>query len=150
MSQRLNPKELDVISYLNKLIIFLVSIFAVVFSGCATVDSIRNAPLSKGVQRSFNEDYDKVLKASRKSVIEAGLLIEEANRVNDKTWVIIGKKCISHGSYRELVRLVVEKTSDTETGVRVLTKRRYALDITAKGDYSQSILSNIDLKLKKD
>lgn len=126
------------------------SIFVLIFSGCATVDSINNAPLSEGVHRAFNADYDMVLRAARKSVIEAGLIIETARRSNDKTWVVIGKKCISSGSYRQLVRVVVKKTGESEAEVRVLTKRRYALDLTAEGDYSESILSNIDSKLKKD
>lgn len=130
--------------------IILFSIFVLMFSGCATVDSMRNAPLSQGVHRAFNADYDTVLKAARKSVIEAGLLIEKAYRANDETWIMIGIKCLSTGSYHDLVRVVVEKKGETETEVRVLTKRRYALYIPAKGDYSQSILSNIDLKLKND
>ena len=126
-----------------------VSIFVCMLFSCATVDSIGNAPLSEGVYQTFRADYDMVLRAARKSIIQAGFLIDTARRVNDTTWVIIGKKCISNGSYRELVRVVVEKTGEGEAEVRVLTKRRYVLDLTAKGDYSQPILSNIDSKLKK-
>ncbi len=115
---------------------------------CATTNKMRTAPLSAGVPRIFTADYNRVLKVAQEAVVEAGLMIEDVNQVNDKAWMIIGKKGASGWSVGELVRVVVEEMNDAKTIVRVYTKRRLATNITAKGDYSQSILSNIDLKLQ--
>ena len=121
---------------------------ALVFAGCATTGGMRRAPLAEGSARTFPGEYARVLTAAREAVVEAGLAVEEANRVNDTAWMIIGKKGVSRFSLGELVRVVVEKTGAAETTVRVRTQRRLATNVAAKGDYSRSILSNIELKLQ--
>lgn len=132
-----------------KLSSIIAAIFLLVFSmGCATTDSLRNSSISEGVPRTFNTEFERVLKASRESVVEVGLNIEDAYQANDHTWVILAKKPTSAWSWGELVRVVVEKNNENETIVRVLTKRKLATNVTAKGDYSNSILSNIALKLQ--
>lgn len=124
-----------------------LALVALTFS-CASVASIRNAPPSKGVSQSYSADFDRVLKAARESVVEAGLQIEEVNKTDEESWVIIAKKSTSAWSWGELVRVTVSKVNDSEATVRVLTRRRLATNITAKGDYSRAILSNIELKLR--
>lgn len=47
----------------------------------------------------------------------------------------------------ELVRVVVIRDSAERTTVRVHSARRIKTNITAKGDYANLILSNIELKL---
>ena len=126
-----------------------VSVIAVVcLTGCATTGSMRNAPLAEGVPQTYTADFDSVLKAAREAVVEAGLHIEEVNKISETSWSILAKKPTSAWSWGELVRVLVEESSDTATTVRVLTKRRLATNVTAKGDYSKAILSNIELKLK--
>jgi len=61
--------------------------------------------------------------------------------------MIIGKKSMSAWSYGELVRVLVTRKGAQQTEVRVFTKKRVSINPTAKGDYSNSILSNIELKL---
>jgi hypothetical protein len=109
---------------------------------------MRNAPLAEGVPQTYTADFDSVLKAAREAVVEAGLHIEEVNKISETSWSILAKKPTSAWSWGELVRVLVEESSDTATTVRVLTKRRLATNVTAKGDYSKAILSNIELKLK--
>lgn len=123
-------------------------VFLSLIAGCATTGSMREAPLSEGVPRIFNAEFNRVLQASQESVVETGLNIEDAYQVNDRTWIIIAKKPTSAWSWGELVRIVVEKNNESKTTVRVLTKRKLATNVTAKGDYSNSILSNIALKLQ--
>jgi len=115
---------------------------------CATTGGMRSAPVEQGVARAFKGDYDRTLKAARESVVEAGLAIEEVNKVDEKTWMIIAKKGGSAFSWGEMVRVVVQNTGTDETTVRVITQRKLATNVTAKGDYSTSILSNLELKLK--
>ena len=109
---------------------------------------MRNAPVDEGVAQTFHGDYDRILKAARESVVEAGLAIEEVDKMDDKTWMIIAKKGASAFSWGELVRVVVQNGDADSTTVRVLTQRKMATNVTAKGDYSKSILSNMELKLK--
>jgi hypothetical protein len=117
-------------------------------TGCATTGTMRSAPADNGIARTFTGEYDKVLKASREAVVEAGLAIEEVNKVDDRTWMIIGKKGASAWSWGEMVRVLVQQTGPSETTVRVYTQRKLATNVTAKGDYSSSILSNVELKLR--
>jgi hypothetical protein len=116
-------------------------------SGCASTASVQNAPLHAGIGRTFNAGFDRTLKAAREAINEAGLSIESTTKVNDATWMILAKKPGSMWSYGELVRVTVARTNDTSTEVRVYTKKRVSINITAKGDYSNAILSNIELKL---
>ena len=62
--------------------------------------------------------------------------------------MIIGKKGGSLFSYGELVRVVVEEHGENSTMVYVHTKRKMATNIFAKGDYSKTIFTNMDLQLQ--
>ena len=61
--------------------------------------------------------------------------------------MIVAKKGTSAWSWGELVRVVVQKSASDRTTVRVLSRRRMATNVTAKGDYSDTIFSNIELAL---
>ena len=62
--------------------------------------------------------------------------------------MIVEKKGASAFSWGELERDVDERTSSEKVSVRVLTKRKLATNVTAKGDYSDTIFSNIELQLR--
>lgn len=127
----------------SALIVLLFSTVA-----CATTGGMKSAPLSEGVAKTFSGNFDQILKASREAVVEAGLAIDEASKVDEKTWMIIGKKGASGWSWGELVRVVVHQTAPSQTSVTVFTQKRVSVNVTAKGDYSTAILSNVELKLK--
>ena len=98
--------------------------------------------------REFDGEYATVLRAARNAVAAAGLAIDSYQEVNDSTAMIVAKKGISAWSWGELIRVVVQKSADNRVGVRVLTRRRLATNLTAKGDYSDTIFSNLDLALR--
>ena len=133
---------------MRKMISLSIVLTLLLSIGCATTGTMRNASLDEGIPRIFTASFDRVLKAARESVTQSGLQVEEVNQIDNQTWIIIGKKDASAWSWGELVRVTVQKKSESETLVRVFTKRKLATNITAKGDYSQSILSNIDLNLR--
>ena len=130
----------------NSIAIVLALAFSVV--SCATVGGMRSAPLTAGMSRTFNHEYDAVLRAAREAVVDAGFTIEVASEVKPKTWMIIGTKGASAWSWGELVRVVVDEAGPDSTTVRIHTKRKLATNVTAKGDYSTSIFSIIELNLK--
>ena len=117
-------------------------------AACSSQAGVQNAPLHAGVGRTFESDYNKTLGAAREAAVEAGLQIESATQVDPDTYIIMCKAGTSAFSWGEIVRLVVVKENDTSTTVRVYSKRKSAVNIAAKGDYSNTILSNIELKLK--
>lgn len=127
---------------------FLPLVATLCLLGCATTGGMRSASLDKGVPRTYAANFDQVLEVAKKACYASGLHIEETNNVDDRTCIIIAKKGATMWSRGEVVRVVVEKTGDSETTVRVWSKRKLATNITAKGDYSEDIFRNIDSRLK--
>ena len=126
-----------------------ISLMAVMCFGCASVSGVRDEPLTTGYSQTYEAAFENVMKAAREATIESGLKIEEANKIDGKTYMIIGKAGTSAFSWGELVRVVVQEQSPNLVAVRVLTKKKLATNVVAKGDYSRSILSSIELKLNK-
>jgi len=120
----------------------------VVTSGCASVGGMRSEPLTAGQAEQFDGTVEQVLAAVRAAVVESDLAVEEANQVDGGSWVIIAKKGTSFWSWGELVRVVVAPTEqEGKVWVRVTTKRKMSANVSAKGDYSQSIFSSVRLAL---
>lgn len=111
------------------------------------MEAVQNAPLHAGVSRAFEHEYQQVLKLSREAILESGLIMELSSKIDDDTYMLIGKAKTSAFSWGELVRVLVSREGPRKTVVRVFSKRKLKVNITAKADYSQSILSNLDLKL---
>lgn len=128
--------------------ISLMLVTSVTFLNCTSVSQLSEKPTTAGVSRTFHAGFNQVLKAARESIIEAGLMIESTSEINADTYAIIGRRPTNAWSWGEMVRVVVEKQPSSQTIVRVVTERKVKTNITARGDYSQSILSNIELKLK--
>lgn len=141
---------------MNKWKVIWVWIVTLSLSGCTTIGAMRNAPLSEGISRTFTADYNRVLKAVRVSLVEDGLKIEDSYKVDDEKWVVLGEQAAfgdsPWGGYGAYTRVIIEKTSDTETTVRVYTKNRLATDIVTKEaqERTKRILSNIESNLNLD
>ncbi len=117
-------------------------------AGCASQAGVQNAPLHAGIGRTFEADFDRTLDAAREAAVESGLRIESASQVDDDTYMIMTKATTSAWSWGEIVRLVVVREAEDSTTVRVYSKRKVSMNVTARGDYSNTILSNIELKLR--
>lgn len=117
-------------------------------AGCSTVAGIRAAPLSEGVRRSYNADYYEVTRAAYDAVNSIGLRIEEVTQIDPDTWRVIGLADVSAFSWGELVRVSVQRHQAMPVNVWVLTRRRLATNITAKGDYSPDVFHRMDFALR--
>lgn len=130
----------------------LAFIFGLGIIGCATMGGLKKAPLDEGQSQTYSCEYKTVLKATQSAVAESGLRIEETYQPDENSWAIIGKTGVSTNaigtSYGTMVRVVVKKIADDRTKVTVLTKKKSAIDLQAKGDYSKSILGNIEIKIQ--
>jgi len=139
-------KQLISLTFISSLF-FLLSVGTTQAQLIADVQSIQEAPLHAGVARTFNHSFNEVVKAARESMVESGLVMESVSKVDEDTYMLIGKAKTGGFSWGELVRVVVVKTGSNESKVNVLSKRRVKINVTAKSDYSNTILSNMDLKL---
>jgi hypothetical protein len=121
------------------------------FSACATVGGMRSAPVEEGIARIFAADVDDVRIAAYNALIGSGLEIEEITETSRDTWMLIAKKPTGGWSWGELVRVVVSPALDGErTRVTILTRRRSALNVTAKDDYSDEVFDQIGFQLVRD
>jgi len=124
-------------------------VIVLLINGCASIGIMRNAPIDDGEDEIFNASSAEVLKAAQKSVRQSGLAVEEVTRLDDRTWSIIGNKGVTGWSHGERVRVIVQKISESETLVRVLTKRKLSTNLTATWDFSPQIFSNIESNLQR-
>lgn len=133
---------------MRKLFIFVPVIFALLVGGCvATKSGMKEKPEGVGVSKTFNYGYKEVSKAARVAIVNSGLAIEESSQPSPGKLVLIAKKDGGRFSYGELVRVTVKKASEQQTLVEIYTKRRLSLNVVAKGDWSDTIFSNIELEL---
>ena len=117
------------------------------------INKIRNAPLHAGEGRNFDIGYKKAIKFAREAVSEAGLILESSEKVDDENYMVIGKAKTSAWSWGELVRVIITNDSDgenEEVTIKVYTQKNIKINITAKGNYTQTILSNIEAKVEFD
>jgi hypothetical protein len=102
---------------------FLMAIISLslMVSACATVGDIKSDPLDWGAVRTFQAPFNETLTAARLAISEAALQMESDDKVTDGCWMLVGSRgsTIMGGS---IVRVVVERESDTETSVRVFTR----------------------------
>ena len=118
-----------------------------VLPGCASTGSVRGAAPDAGVARTYQASLQRTVVAAREAMTESGLVIEDIAQAENGSWLIMSKSKAGPLSYGEIVRVIVVPEDARHSTVRVFTKRRIFLNITAKGDYSRQILANIDFKL---
>ncbi len=130
---------------------YLASVLCLIFvCSCASVSSMKKYSMETGKTMRFNANYEAVKSATESAIIASGLEIEEFYDQDEFHHVIIAQKRLTGGSYGEFVRVVIQPSDKDETVVRVITKRKVAMNVTAKSDYSYTIYSYIDKFLESD
>lgn len=114
---------------------------------CASVGGMRTAPIEEGAVRHFDAELRDAVLASRAALGGSQLEIEEVRQVNDRTWYIIAKRSTGEWTHGELIRVVCEEMAERDVAIRILTRRRVAVEFTAKGDWSEELFSQIALEL---
>ena len=126
-----------------------ISVIGIMYlGGCATKNSMLEAPLDAGHSQIFSADYDRVITASRDALTTSGLDIDDATEIDNGTFVILAQKGASMSSYGELVRVAVQGVSESETEVKVYTRRRLATSVFTRGDWADTVFANIALQLR--
>ena len=116
----------------------------------ASINKVKNAPLHAGDSRSFTAPYKDLVRYAKQALTESGFELESSEKVDDDTFMMIGKTRASGFSWGEIVRVVVnrEDESDEKSMVRVYTKKRVGVNVTAKGNFSNTIFTNIETKIE--
>ena len=63
--------------------------------------------------------------------------------------VFLAKRKAGEFTYGELVRVLVVQTRADVVTIRVLSKRRAAINVTARGDWSDAVFAQIALDLEE-
>lgn len=107
------------------------------------LDDLRKVPVDQGKAQEFAAPYERVVEATQQAIVDAGLTIKETDSLSESQTVILAERGITAMSWGELVRVIVDGSRAGVTTVRVTTMRRFALNLTAKGDFSKAIFDGI-------
>ena len=117
--------------------------------GCATMGGMRTEPINAGMAKVYAADLRTAVAACRTALLGSQIEIDDVEQVNDTTWMILAKRKSGMFSWGELVRVVVQETGEGEVTVRILSKRRSATNITARGDWSDALFAQLALDLEE-
>ena len=117
-------------------------------SGCATMDTVKDAPQQEGISRSFNAPYDSTVAAALKALAGLNVNVTSSSQDGNGTTYLVSKS-LSAWSWGEVGRVYVEKSVAPPTTVFVDWKKRDALQITGTGsdEASQAIFNAIQQDL---
>jgi len=113
-----------------------------------SLNKTKNAPLHAGDARTFDQPMKTLIKYARDACTEAGLVLESAERINDESYMILSKAKAAAFSWGEIVRVVLEEKEALKTVVRVYTRKRIGINVTAKASYTNTIFTNIESKIE--
>jgi len=125
-----------------KLISIILTLIFV--TGCTTLKDASEAR-GTGKQEVYNYTYDEVWDAAVGVVTESKLDLVAKDKEDGK---ILAQQGMSAFSYGENVAVFVEKSSEVETKVEVVSKRALQTNVVAK-DWSSYILTKIREALKQ-
>jgi hypothetical protein len=113
-------------------------------TGCRTITDVRQAR-GTGISRIFETPMDKVWDAIPEALISLGL-----NPVWSKKedGYFLAERGVTAWSYGEKVAIFVEQAAPSRTKVEVVSKRTFALNISAS-DWEKRLLDKIEEALRK-
>ncbi len=115
--------------------------------GCATSSGIQKSALDQGPAETFPAPLPRVVDATRQSMMELKLGINTDRAVDADTHMLVGEIGLSAFSYGGVVRAVIDDNGDDTSTVHVVTKRKLATNITAKGNWAPDIFKRVRAKL---
>jgi len=115
--------------------------------GCATSSGIQKSALDKGPAETFGAPLPRVVDATRQSMMELKLGINTDRAIDDDSHMLVGEIGMSAFSYGEVVRAIIDDNGDDTSTVHVVTKRKLATNIIAKGNWAPDIFKRVREKL---
>jgi hypothetical protein len=118
-------------------------------AACSTMGGMRTEPLDAGAMRRYRADLETAVTATRHALVGSALDVDDVEQVDDNTWMFLAKRNTSEWSHGELIRVIVQQTNPDIVAVRVLSKRRVALEFTARSDWSDAVFAQLALDLNE-
>jgi hypothetical protein len=117
---------------------------AVSLSGCATTDTVANAPLTSGLTQDYSASYDVVKAAALESVQRLNVDIQGSDETAER-FQIRFSKAISAFSWGEVGVVNVVRVDDHTARVYVHTSKRDQAQITGTSErqFASQIFANI-------
>ena len=120
---------------------------AVLLSGCATMAGMRTEPFDMGLAKVYETDLRAAVRSTRNALLGSALEIDDVEEIGASTWMFLAKRKSGKWTYGELVRVIVEETGENEVTIRIISKRRSAINITARSDWSDAVFAQLALDL---
>lgn len=116
--------------------------------GCATAETVRDAPMSSGTARSFAASYDRTTAATLDALRQFNVNITSTQEQPTGLLILVTKS-LSAFSWGEVGRVAVERSAAPPTTVRVVWEKRSQLQITGTGEtaFSNELFDGIQQKL---
>lgn len=121
---------------------------AALASGCVTNQMMLSEPIGSGRAAVFEADFFTVLGAAKQAALEADLDLEKTIPTDSTLYVLLYKKGTSGWSWGEKVRIVVAAESTERTRVEIVSRRKVATNITAKGNYADQLFEAIGTNIQ--
>ncbi len=118
-------------------------------AACSTMGGMRTEPLDAGAARHYRADLQTATAATRAALVGSALDVDDVEQVDDQTWMFLAKRNTSEFSHGELIRVIVQQTGADIVTVRVLSKRRVAVEFTARSDWSDAVFAQLALDLEE-
>ena len=119
----------------------------IVLTGCATMAGMRTEPLNMGVAKVYETDLRAAVRSTRNALLGSALEIDDVEELDASTWMFLAKRKSGQWTSGELVRVIVAETGENEVTIRILSKRRSAMNITARSDWSDAVFAQLALDL---
>ncbi len=131
---------------MNKILIVMV--IGALLSGCASVDSVRDAPESRGEERFYDLSYERMVDVVAKTLPLLGLEDIEKQSNDPRTTVFIGTHGITLASWGEVVRVIVTEIYLPETSVRVYWRHKFSDGIiTSAPNWEEDVFAAIEERI---
>ena len=131
---------------MNKILIMMVT--GALLSGCASVDSVRDDPESRGEERFYDLRYERMVDVVEKTLPLLGLEDVEKQSNDPRTTVFIGTHGVTFTSWGEIVRVIVTEIYLPETSVRVYWRSKFRDGvITSAPNWVEDVFAGIEERI---
>ena len=122
----------------------LASSLALACAGCATTDTVRNAPVEEGLSQEFSAPYNVVKAAALEAVQRLNVDVQGSDETGERFQIRFSKP-ISAFSWGEVGVVNVVRVDDGTSRVHVNTSKRDLVQVTGTTEqkFAEHIFGNI-------
>ena len=117
----------------------------VLLLGCASVETVREAPESKGEERLYSISYERMVRVVETTLPTLDLENIDKQSVEPQKMVFLGTHGVTWLSWGEIVRVIVSGVDAEKTSVRVHWRRKFRDGLIALDpDWKDAVFAAIE------